>query len=38
MTENSGALKERGFSEVDIEKLSISELIDCIEEWVGRNV
>jgi hypothetical protein len=38
MTENSGALKARGFSEVDIEKLSISELIDCIEEWSSRNV
>src|SRR5215213_3036195 len=38
MTENSGALKERGFSEVDIEKLSISELIDCIEDWVDRYV
>jgi hypothetical protein len=38
MTENSGALKARGFSEVDIEKLSISELIVSIEEWASRNV
>lgn len=38
MTENSGALKKRGFSEIDIEKLSIAELIDSIDDWVARNV
>jgi hypothetical protein len=37
MAENYDTLKSRGFSDQDIEKLPIGELIDCIREWIGEN-
>ncbi|MFL9584185.1 hypothetical protein [Stenotrophomonas sp. AB1(2024)] len=37
MAANYDALTARGFSRKDIENLAISELIDCMEEWVREN-
>jgi hypothetical protein len=34
MTDNSVALKARGFSDRDIERLPVNELITCIKDWV----
>jgi hypothetical protein len=34
MADNYAALKQHGFSDRDIEKLPIGELIQCIEPWV----
>ena len=36
MADNYDMLKQRGFSDRDIEKLPISELMQCIERWVRR--
>lgn len=37
MAENYDTLIGRGFSKRDIEDLAVSELIECMEEWVSRN-
>lgn len=37
MADNYDSLKLRGFSDRDIERLPIGELIVCIQEWVGKN-
>jgi hypothetical protein len=34
MTDNYETLKQRGFSDKDIEKLPVSELIGCMQEWL----
>lgn len=36
MSHNFDALKKRGFSDHDVETLPISELMTCIDEWVGN--
>ena len=36
MADNYDVLKQRGFSDGDIEQLPISELMQCIERWVRR--
>jgi len=36
VTENYAVLKDRGFSDRDIEKLPVSEFIESVERWVGR--
>ncbi|WP_210485577.1 hypothetical protein [Microvirga antarctica] len=38
MADNDDALAARGFSPKDIENLPVGELIDCMEEWVRKNV
>ena len=37
MADNYAALRDQGFSDSDIEDLSIAELIDCIQQWVSAN-
>lgn len=37
MSDNYSALKERGYSDRDIEFLPVNELMRCIQEWVGRS-
>jgi hypothetical protein len=37
MADNYAALKSRGFSDRDIERLSVAELVQCMQDWVGRN-
>jgi hypothetical protein len=34
MSDNYDALKERGFSDLDIENLQVGELMNCIDKWV----
>jgi len=36
MADNYDALKRRGFSDRDIEKLPVDELMRCIDGWVGH--
>jgi hypothetical protein len=36
MADNYDHLKERGFSDVDVEKLPVGELIDCMQTWVSK--
>lgn len=38
MAENYDVLIQRGFSKKDIKNLAVPELIECMEEWVGRKV
>lgn len=38
MTDNYEALKERGYSDHDIEQLHVGELIACLQEWVDKNL
>ena len=35
MSDNYDALKERGFSDLDIENLQVGELMNCIDKWVS---
>jgi hypothetical protein len=37
MADNYHALKSRGFSDLDIEKLPVSELIVCMQDWIAKN-
>jgi hypothetical protein len=37
MADNYDALKSRGFSDRDIERLSVAELVQCMRDWVKRN-
>jgi hypothetical protein len=37
MADNYDRLTERGFSQSDIERLPVDELIACIREWVTKN-
>jgi len=37
MTDNHDALRNRGYSETEIEQLPVGELIGCIQEWTSRN-
>src|SRR5712691_4259840 len=37
MADNYDALKSRGFSDRDIERLSVAELMQCMQDWVERN-
>lgn len=37
MAANYDTLKSRGFSDTDIKKLPVAELITCMEEWVTAN-
>jgi hypothetical protein len=36
MSDNYDALRERGFSDRDVEILPVYELLDCIDQWVGE--
>lgn len=36
MADNGDELKRRGFSDADIERLPVGELLKCITDWVGR--
>jgi hypothetical protein len=37
MADNYAALKDRGFSDPDIEQLPVAELIDCMRDWTRAN-
>ena len=38
MADNYDTLKRRGFSDRDIEKLPVDELMQCIDSWVGHKL
>ena len=35
MTDNYESLKQRGFSDEDVKRLPVSELMTCMQEWCG---
>jgi hypothetical protein len=38
MADNYDELKQRGFSDIDIDRLPINELMVCIDEWIDDNI